>query len=188
MTGSGATRVLLVGGSSEIGLATVRRLRRDGPVSAVLLGRDPRGWTPPRRRWRDGVTPVATEVVDADALAEHEQAVANAFAASDGFDVALIAIGRLGAQSGLDAAAAEVGEVMQVSFVGAGSLLITACAGCARRGPARWSSCPRWPPSARARPTPCTAPPRRGLMRSPRGSPTPRRVPACGCWSCVRAS
>jgi decaprenylphospho-beta-D-erythro-pentofuranosid-2-ulose 2-reductase len=90
-----------------------------------LLGRDPaRLHAAATALARDGVTPVATEVVDAEALAEHEQAVANAFAASDGFDVVLIAIGRLGAQSGLDATAAEAGEVMQVSFVGAGSLLI----------------------------------------------------------------
>ncbi len=33
-------RVLLVGGSSDIGLAIVRRLAADGPVAACLLGRD----------------------------------------------------------------------------------------------------------------------------------------------------
>jgi decaprenylphospho-beta-D-erythro-pentofuranosid-2-ulose 2-reductase len=125
VSGSGPTRVLLVGGSSEIGLAIVRRLRRDGPVSACLLGRDAaRLHAAAAALVQDGVTPVGTELADAQAPADHEQAVANAFAASDGFDVVVIAIGRLGAQAGLDAPAAEVNEVMQVSFAGAGSLLV----------------------------------------------------------------
>ena len=33
-------RALLVGGSSEIGLAIIRRLAGDGPIAAVLVGRD----------------------------------------------------------------------------------------------------------------------------------------------------
>ena len=37
---SSARRVLLLGGSSEIGLAIVRRLVRDGPVRPYLIGRD----------------------------------------------------------------------------------------------------------------------------------------------------
>jgi decaprenylphospho-beta-D-erythro-pentofuranosid-2-ulose 2-reductase len=125
VTGSTVTRVLLVGGSSEIGLATVRRLRHDGPVSACLLGRDrARLQAGAAALAQDGVTPVRIELVDAEALADHEQAVTNAFTASDGFDLVVIAIGRLGAQAGLDAADVEVNEVMQVTFVGAGSLLL----------------------------------------------------------------
>jgi decaprenylphospho-beta-D-erythro-pentofuranosid-2-ulose 2-reductase len=123
--GSSVTRVLLVGGSSEIGLATVRRLRSDGPVSVCLLGRDQaRLGAGATALTEAGVTPVRLELVDAEALADHEQAVANAFAASDGFDVVVIAIGRLGAQAGLDADMVQATEVMQVSFVGAGSLLL----------------------------------------------------------------
>ena len=37
---SSARRVLLLGGSSEIGLAIVRRLVREGPVRPYLIGRD----------------------------------------------------------------------------------------------------------------------------------------------------
>ncbi|MHB1836237.1 MAG: hypothetical protein ACYCXW_14875, partial [Solirubrobacteraceae bacterium] len=33
-------RVLVIGGTSEIALATVRRLRADGPLGVTLLGRD----------------------------------------------------------------------------------------------------------------------------------------------------
>ena len=40
MSADAAKTVLLLGGSSEIGLAIVRRLAADGPVRPYLLGRD----------------------------------------------------------------------------------------------------------------------------------------------------
>ena len=124
-TDPAVTRVLLLGGSSEIGLAIIRRIRADGPVSAVLLGRD-------RMRLddaagsleRSGVTPVAVEIADADDLTAHEHAVASAFALQGGVDVVVLAVGRLGAQAGLDADPDEATEVMRVNFLGAGSLLL----------------------------------------------------------------
>jgi decaprenylphospho-beta-D-erythro-pentofuranosid-2-ulose 2-reductase len=120
-----ATRVLLLGGSSEIGLAIVRRLRADGPVSVCLLGRD-------RARLdaaaagleRDGVAVAGIEVADAGDVAAHETAVGAGFDALGGVDVAVLAVGRLGAQAGLDADPAEAVEVMRVNFLGAGSLLL----------------------------------------------------------------
>lgn len=125
MTAATSTRVLLVGGSSEIGVAIVRRLRADGPVSACLLGRNPE-----RLREAAGlleraeVAPLGIEVVDANAVDDHERAVAAAFAAAGGFDVVVVAVGRLGAQAGLDADPAQAAEVMRVTFLGAGSLLL----------------------------------------------------------------
>lgn len=119
------TRVLLVGGSSEIGLATIRRLAADGPVSACLLGRDRARCEQAAASLRqDGVEPVAIEVADAEALGDHERAVAAAFAAGGGADIVILAVGRLGAQAGLDADPAEAAEVMRVTFLGAGSLLL----------------------------------------------------------------
>jgi len=120
------TRALLVGGSSDIGLAIVSRLRADGPVSAVLMGRDSaRLRAASERLVADGIAPVAVEVVDADDLAEHERAVASAFErGGDGADVVILAVGRLGAQAGLDADPDEATDVMRVNFLGAGSLLL----------------------------------------------------------------
>ncbi len=40
MSAGAPRRVLLIGGTSEIGLAIVRRLAQDTPVQPVLLGRD----------------------------------------------------------------------------------------------------------------------------------------------------
>jgi decaprenylphospho-beta-D-erythro-pentofuranosid-2-ulose 2-reductase len=122
-----ATRVLLLGGSSEIGLAIVRRLAADGPVSVALLGRDAGRLEAARADLEHaGIATVATEVADADDVAAHEPAVARAADALGGVDVAVLAVGQLGAQAGLDADPGDAIEIMRVNFVGAGSLLLAA--------------------------------------------------------------
>jgi len=120
-----ANRVLLLGGTSEIGLAIVKRLMREGPVRPYLLGRD-----------RDRLAEALAElercgsaggelgVLDADDLDRHEPAIARAFEWAAGFDVVIDAVGVLGAQAGLDADRDEALEVMRVNFLGAGSLLL----------------------------------------------------------------
>jgi decaprenylphospho-beta-D-erythro-pentofuranosid-2-ulose 2-reductase len=125
-----AQRVLLVGGTSEIGLAIVRRLIAEGPVRPHLIGRD-------GQRLREAVAELEraggmtaeAAVLDADAVEAHEPAIAEAFERSGGFDVVVLAVGVLGAQAGLDAETTEALEVMRVNFLGAGSLLLA----CLRR-------------------------------------------------------
>lgn len=122
---SAVRRVLLVGGSSEIGLAIVRRLAADGSVSACLLGRDGERLDAAAHWLGDrGVAPVSTVVADADDVDAHEGAVGHAFADGGGFDLVVVATGRLGAQAGLDADPDEAAEVMRVTFLGAGSLML----------------------------------------------------------------
>ena len=121
-------RVLLVGGSSEIGLAIVRRVADDGLDGVCLLGRD-RERLEAASKWLQGPEggrcgPVTVVVADADELGSHEHAVAEAFGVVGGFDLVIVAIGRLGAQAGLDADPAEATEVMRVTFLGAGSLML----------------------------------------------------------------
>ena len=122
-----ATRVLVLGGSSEIGLAIVRRLRADGPVSVCLLGRD-RGRLEAAAAGleRDGIATAGIEVVDAEDVAGHERAVAVGFEALGGVDIAVLAVGRLGAQEGLDADPADAAAVLRANFLVAGSLLLAA--------------------------------------------------------------
>ena len=115
------------GGSSEIGLAIVRRLADDGLDGVCLLGRDRERLEaaakgPRARGGRCG--PVSVVVADADELGSHERAVADAFGGAGGFDLVIVAVGRLGAQAGLDADPAEATEVMRVTFLGAGSLML----------------------------------------------------------------
>src|SRR5262249_43012238 len=112
---STTTRTLLVGGSSEIGLAIVRRLRRERPVSAFLLGRDgTRLNSASETLRRAGVDRVLAGQVNADELSEHHRAVADAFDALGGVDVVVLAVGVLGGQAGLDADPDEATEVMRV--------------------------------------------------------------------------
>ena len=120
-----ARRVLLVGGGSDIGLAIVRRLGADGPVAACLLGRDgPRLEATQRLLQEDGVSCTGLVVADADECDSHDQAVTSAFETAGGFDVVVIAVGRLGGQAGLDADPRDCVEVMRVTFLGAGSLML----------------------------------------------------------------
>jgi decaprenylphospho-beta-D-ribofuranose 2-oxidase len=120
-----AKRVLLLGGTSEIGLAIVRRLIDEGPVRPYLIGRD-------RDRLREALAELEraggvsgeADVLDADELDGHEPAIDRAFERAQGFDVVVLALGVLGAQAGLDAERGEALEVMRVNFLGAGSLLL----------------------------------------------------------------
>ncbi len=71
-----------------------------------------------------GCTGGELAVLDADDLSGHGAAIADAFARCRGFDIVVLAIGVLGAQSGLDADMDESLEVMRVNFVDCGSLLL----------------------------------------------------------------
>ena len=117
--GARVSDALLVGGTSEIGLAIVRRL---APQRVWLLGRDP-------DRLAQAATTIDAQAIevgllDADDVPSHRQAIDRAFADADGFDVVVIAVGVLGGQAGLDADTDEAIEVMRVNFVGVGSLLL----------------------------------------------------------------
>jgi decaprenylphospho-beta-D-ribofuranose 2-oxidase len=119
--------VLLLGGSSEIGTAIVRRMAAAGPLRVTLLGRS-------QERLRQAADElgaagqIEVECAPLDALdgARVEPALDEAFARSGGFDVVVLAVGVLGAQEGLDADAALAREVLEVGGVGAGMLMLGA--------------------------------------------------------------
>jgi decaprenylphospho-beta-D-erythro-pentofuranosid-2-ulose 2-reductase len=121
MTSAATRDVLLLGGSSEIGLAILRRLAQDGPIRPYLVGRDE-----PRMRAALAAIgePGQVEQLDADDVAGHGDAIRRAFQRAGGFDVVVLAVGVLGAQEGVDADPAAAAEVMRVNFVGSGSLLL----------------------------------------------------------------
>jgi decaprenylphospho-beta-D-erythro-pentofuranosid-2-ulose 2-reductase len=116
-------KVLLIGGSSEIGLAILKRIAADGPVEPYLLGRS-------MPAMHEGLTGLGLEgklaeldVTVADAV---EPAIDAAFAALGEVDVVIVAIGRLGAQDGIDADPAEASAVLGVNVVGCGAAMIAA--------------------------------------------------------------
>jgi decaprenylphospho-beta-D-erythro-pentofuranosid-2-ulose 2-reductase len=125
MSATGAKRVLLVGGSSDIAVAIGRRLAADGPVRPYLLGRATERLDQAAAELEQaGCLPASVDVVDAGDLSAHAAVIAKAFESSGGFDVVVIAVGILGGQEGLDADPEVAAEVMQVNFLGAGSLLM----------------------------------------------------------------
>lgn len=118
-------RVLVLGGTSEIALAIVRRLAVDGPVTPVLLGRDEAALHAAAAELETvGIGPSEVLVADADDLAAHGPALDAAFAAPDGIEIAVLAVGVLGGQAGLQAPHQEALDVLRVNAVGAGSLLL----------------------------------------------------------------
>lgn len=127
MSAPTARRVLLIGGTSEIGLSLLRRLAADGPVQPFLIGRR-RAALEQALQSLPGAAPAGGGllVLDADDLGAHEAAVTEAFTRTGGFDLVVVAVGQLGAQEGLDAPPDRALEIMRVDFLGAGSLLMSA--------------------------------------------------------------
>ena len=128
-------RVLLIGGTSEIGLAIVRALAAERSARPYLLGRD-------RDRLRAALADLhrfgcedgSVAELDADALPTHAAAIDAAFDQWGGFDVVILAVGVLGAQAGLDAPAAEALAVMHNNFMGCGSLAMESLRAMRARG------------------------------------------------------
>jgi decaprenylphospho-beta-D-ribofuranose 2-oxidase len=118
-------RVLLLGGSSDIGLAIVRRLAAERPVEPYLIGRHRGRIERALAELEDcGASGGHVDLLDANDLPAQREVIARAFARTGGFDTVVLAVGVLGAQAGLDADRTEALEVMQTNFLGAGSLLL----------------------------------------------------------------
>lgn len=121
----GRANVLLLGGTSEIGLAVVRRLAQQQALRPFLAGRD-------RERLNVALAELAREgcrdgqicVLDAQDVETHERLLDGLFENAGRFEVVVLAIGVLGAQAGLDADPREALRVMRVNFLGCGSLIL----------------------------------------------------------------
>jgi decaprenylphospho-beta-D-erythro-pentofuranosid-2-ulose 2-reductase len=119
-------RILLLGGTSEIGLAIVRDISRRGSVAATLLGRDKTALESAADGLvRAGCDRVEVGELDALAPAGHGAAIDAVFAGGP-FDIVVLAIGVLGVERGLDGDVHDAVEVMAVNFVGCGSLMLHA--------------------------------------------------------------
>jgi len=117
-------RILVLGGSSEIGVAIVRRLAQDSQVEALLLGRDYKRMAAVVDELKStGRATGEFDGLDADEVETHADAIACAFDRLEQVDLAILSVGVLGAQSGLDADPNEVTQVLRTNFLGCGSLL-----------------------------------------------------------------
>lgn len=127
--------VLLLGGTSEIGLAIVRRLAQAAPRAVVLAGRDPQGLERAAADLRAaGAARVRTLALEALDTGAHAELIERALARPDGVRVAIVAVGTLGEADALAGDAAEAVRALQVNLVGAGSLLIQTARGMRARG------------------------------------------------------
>jgi decaprenylphospho-beta-D-erythro-pentofuranosid-2-ulose 2-reductase len=123
--GDGPARVLVLGGTSEIALAIVRALAARGPCEVALLGRDrERLAAAAAAVGEDGRSQARCYELDAGERERHEAVIGRAVDEMGGVDLAVLAVGLLGgSREGPDDVASAL-RVMDVNFLGAGSLLL----------------------------------------------------------------
>ncbi len=113
-------RVLVIGGTSEIAAAIVAELPPDAAREVVLAGRDPAALAAAASAMRTrGAARAETVEVDADDPAGHRAALSRAFELMGGVDLAILAVGLLGARGGLPEDIPAAVEVLRVNTVGA---------------------------------------------------------------------
>jgi len=118
-------RVLVIGGSSEIAGAIAAELVGDGARELVLAGRDAAALSRTGEELRaKGAERVETVMLDAARTFGHREALRGAFETLGEVDVAILAVGVLGARGGLPEDIPAAVEVLRVNTVGAGSLLM----------------------------------------------------------------
>ena len=111
-------RILLVGGSSEIGLAIVHRLAPARRARVVLAGRDlARLAEAGREVVAAGARTVDVLSFDALGPAQGEALADRAFAGED-IDVVVVAVGVLGDQAEAERDGTAAGEIVQANFAG----------------------------------------------------------------------
>jgi decaprenylphospho-beta-D-erythro-pentofuranosid-2-ulose 2-reductase len=119
-------RVLLLGGTSEIGLAIVQELAGKGAIEVLLAGRDGQALEQAAQRLRAAGCErvLSIDSLEATDTAGHGQVLDRAFAELGGVDVAILAVGVLGQRGGLAGDVPAAVEVLHVNVCGAGSLLM----------------------------------------------------------------
>jgi decaprenylphospho-beta-D-erythro-pentofuranosid-2-ulose 2-reductase len=109
--------VLVLGGTSEIGVATARALVRGRARTVVLAARDPDACSDAASALRaDGADRVEQVRFDAVDYASHESVVADVFDRVGDVDLALVAFGVLGEED-------DPVSVLEVNTVGAASVM-----------------------------------------------------------------
>src|SRR5262245_46608513 len=112
--------VLVLGGTSEIAVATVRRLAQDRCQRVVLAVRDPEAAQPlADALLTEGLAEVHVIEFDARATDRHEAVIAEAVEAIGDLDLVLMAFGVLGDQSEFDADPAAAADAVVVNLAGA---------------------------------------------------------------------
>jgi decaprenylphospho-beta-D-erythro-pentofuranosid-2-ulose 2-reductase len=119
-----AQSVLVLGGTSEIGVATARALARRRARTVVLAARDPSRCSAATEEIRAaGAERVESVTFDARDTASHPAFVEDVFARFGDVDLALVAFGVLGDQDEAAADSAAAVDVIETNFTGAASVM-----------------------------------------------------------------
>ena len=114
----GVQSVLVLGGASDIAVATVQRLVADRCRRVVLAGRPSPALDAAAERLRGDGADVETIGFDAAEIESHAKVVGEVFAAGD-VDVVLLAFGVLGDQAAFDDDHAAAADAVTVNYSGA---------------------------------------------------------------------
>ena len=123
--------LLLLGGTSDIGLAIAERYLRGRSMRVVLAGRASTQLDDAAKRLAGQGAQVEVVEFDAGLTAGHEAMLASVFAAGD-IDIAVVAFGVLGDQAGAEQDSAVAVDIANVNYVGAVSVGV--CVANAMRG------------------------------------------------------
>jgi decaprenylphospho-beta-D-erythro-pentofuranosid-2-ulose 2-reductase len=116
--------VLVLGGTSEIGVATARALAARRASTVILAARDPSRCTATADELRAaGASRVETVAFDARDTGSHEAFVEDVFARFGDVDLALVAFGVLGDASEAASDPAAAVELIETNFTGAASVM-----------------------------------------------------------------
>jgi len=111
--------VLVLGGSSEIAIATVRKLPRGRLNRVLLAGRPSQALTEAQEDLRNlGIKDVDQVDFDAKNTGQHEAIINSMFDAGD-IDIVILAFGMLGDQDQAEADPMHAVEIAQTNYVGA---------------------------------------------------------------------
>jgi decaprenylphospho-beta-D-erythro-pentofuranosid-2-ulose 2-reductase len=110
--------VLVLGGTSEIGLAILDRLAAAGCRTVVLAGRDAEGLEQAAARAKEaGAERIAAETFDATDVDDAAATVARCFDAAEGrVDMVVVAVGALGEQQEDERTPNRISEMLTVNY------------------------------------------------------------------------
>jgi decaprenylphospho-beta-D-erythro-pentofuranosid-2-ulose 2-reductase len=117
--------VLVLGGGSDIAMATMRELVRRRARTVVLAARDPKSLVATADELRAaGATTVETLAFDARDTASHDAFVADVFDRVGDIDLALLAFGVLGDQEEAEHDGRAAVDIAEVNYVGSVSVAV----------------------------------------------------------------
>jgi decaprenylphospho-beta-D-erythro-pentofuranosid-2-ulose 2-reductase len=129
---------LVLGGGSDIALATAHALVRSRCRTIVLAGRDPESFAPAAKELlAAGATTVECVEFDALALDTHPAFVDTIFERFGDIDLALVAFGVLGDQDAAEEDAREAIRIVETNYTGAVSVLVPLTQAMRRQGHGR---------------------------------------------------